>query len=161
MKTCPSCDEDVPLSANLCKHCFHDFDDPGPRGVNKLTLVLGALAAMSIIGAMTFSFVSNRPDGPRCTVKGDTESIVCLSKTRDGASSDTILWRDIMRVEYISYPNSDYEIRAVLNSGAHKVIDEGAKPLRTRANQYAKLMKKPLEEIDKTRGFHKNEQGQH
>ena len=160
MKTCPSCDEDIPVAANLCKHCFHDFNETGPAGVNKLTLVLGALATMSIIGAATLTFVSNRPDGPRCTVKQDTQSIVCLSKTRDGASSDTILWGDITRVEYISYANSDYEIRAVLSSGAHKVIDEGAEPLRTRANQYARLMKKPLEEIDMTRGFHKNDQDQ-
>ena len=161
MKTCPSCGADVPLAANLCKHCFHDFNEAGPAGVNKLTLVLGALATMSMIGAATFTFVSNRPDGPRCTVKQDTESIVCLSKTRDGASSDTLLWADIQRLEYVSHPNSDYEIRAVLSSGGQKVIDEGAKPLRSRAYQYAKVMKKPLEEIDKTRGFHKNEDGNH
>jgi len=159
MKTCPSCDEEVPLAANLCKHCFHDFNEIGPAGVNKITMVLGALAAMSVIGAATLVFVSNRTDGPQCTVKQDTQSIVCLAKTRDGPISDTVLWSDIQRLEYVSYPNSDYEIRAVLISGAHKLIDEGPKPLRSRAHQYAKVMKKPLEEIDKTRGFHKNAEG--
>ena len=62
MKTCEACGLNAPESAKLCKHCFHDFDDQAPKGASSgSTLILGALAAMSVVAAVTITvIVSNR-----------------------------------------------------------------------------------------------------
>ena len=52
MKTCPSCDEDVPVAASRCKHCFHDFNEVSVKN-NALLPIMAGLAAMAVIGAGT------------------------------------------------------------------------------------------------------------
>ena len=44
-KTCPSCGEDVPVVADRCKHCFHDFNEAPPKksGLFGLMLLLAAM----------------------------------------------------------------------------------------------------------------------
>ena len=53
MKTCESCGATVPESANICKLCFDDLTETtAPKSSNTGTLVLGALAAMSVVAAI-------------------------------------------------------------------------------------------------------------
>ena len=90
MKECPSCGASVPRSANLCKHCFHDFtDDAVPTRSGGPIFLLGAVAAMAILGAVTFGYVASQPIEERILVDQDTRSVVWTRQYRSGIQTES------------------------------------------------------------------------
>ena len=159
-KECPSCGTDVPVSATRCKTCFHDFteDEEIKRsGMSGPLALLGAFAAMAVVGALTFWMISSQPLDQRIFVDGDTQSVVWTTKYRTGVETERLAFNDVVKLEYVMRANGGFAVQAVTVQGDRKVIHEDERPLRTEATRYAKLMDKDLEEVDNTRGFHKME----
>jgi hypothetical protein len=162
MKTCESCGASVPDSANLCKHCFHDFDEQGPKAPsNASTLILGALAAMSVVAALTITVVTGYPLDEEILVKQDTRSIVFAKLYRSGKETEVIKWDDIVRLEYVVSSGGSHEIRAVTTSGESTPFHTSKGSLKNEAQRYKKLMDKPLTMVDNSPGSHlKSRNGQ-
>ncbi len=156
MKECPSCGMDVPVSANRCKECFHDFNEAPPkRSWAGPLMLLASLAGMAVVGALTLLFIVSAPVEERILVDEDTQSVVWTRKFRTGIETDRLKFADIDKLEYVIQSSGGFEIVALTSGGDRKVIQEGRRPLRSEAAQYSELMNKPLEEVDETRGFHK------
>lgn len=155
MKECPSCSADVPESATRCKECFHDFtEQPRARSGGPIFL-LGALAAMAIVGSLTLWFVISRPVEEHILVDDSTQSIVWTRQYRGRVETDRLMWDDVAKLEYVLKASGAFEIVAVTSTGERKIIQEDVHPLKTEASHYAQVMEKPLAEVDNTRGFHK------
>jgi hypothetical protein len=156
MKECPSCSEDIPAVASVCKHCFQDFTDTtvSKRSGGPL-FVLGAVAAMAVIGAMVLGYLTTIPVEERILVDQDTQSVVWTRQFRTGVTTERLAWSEITKLEYVVLPTGDFEVVAVTPANERHVIHAGKRPLKSEAEKYSQLMKKPLEEVDKTRGFHK------
>lgn len=155
-KTCPSCDSEVPLAAARCKECFHDFTEVPPKKAGPLVL-LGAIAAMMVIGATTFYVIQLRPLDQRILVDGETSSVIWTTTYRTGIETERLYWKDVIKLEHVTSSAGSHEIVAVTIDGDRRTIEtseEGS--LRGTAEHYAKLMDKPLDLIDNTRGFHKS-----
>lgn len=154
-KECPSCGLTVPASASRCKDCFHDFAEAPVRRSGGLLAILAAVAIMTTIGAATFWWISSAPLDESVIVDGSTESVVWTKKFRDGIQTDRVRFNEISKLQYVIRKTGTYEIVAVTSTGGEKVIRSGSRPMKTDAQQYARIMDKPLEEIDQTGGFGK------
>lgn len=156
-KDCPSCGATVPGVANLCKHCFHDFREkpaPSRRGIG-LVAMLASFAASAVIGAGTLGYIASRPLEERILVDQDTRSIVWTRKLRTGIETDRISWDQVAHLEYVIKSGGVTEIVAAASNGDRKVIQSDKGPLKSEAEKYAKLMQKPLKEVDETGGIGK------
>lgn len=154
MKDCPSCGESVPVAASRCKNCFHDFGASKPSRLGGPVALLAAFAAMAVVGAGTFMLIAGQPLDQSILVDGDTQSVVWTTRMRSGVQSDRLAFADVVRLEYVTKASGGFEIVAVSVDGERKIIQEGRSPLKSEATQYARLMDKPLKEVNNTRGFH-------
>jgi len=157
-KICPSCSVEVPAQAARCKECFHDFTEVKGRNGSPMML-LAAMAAMSVVGAFTFWWVSSRPIEERILVDQETQSIIWTRKYNDGVKTERLRFERIAKLEYQIDGSGDFTILAVTLDGERKtVMESDGTPIRSTAEQYAQLMEKPLEVVDNTRGFHKTDE---
>jgi hypothetical protein len=155
MKTCPACDEDVPVAASRCKHCFHDFNEVVVK-TNGLLPIMAGLAAMATIGAGTLYWIISTPVEQKILMDQATESVIWTTKYRgDKVTTERLNWSNIGKLEYIITSSGQHTIEAVTITGDRKVIEQDTGPLKTTAEKYAALTQKPLEIIDNTIGFKK------
>jgi hypothetical protein len=155
VKICPSCGSEVPESATRCKTCFHDFTvevDTRAKKVGPLA-VLASFALMAIVGTLILFFVVSRPVEERILVDEDTQSVVWTRKFRDSIETERLRFDEIAKLEYVRTATGTFEIVAVDLEGGRHVIQEAETELRGEAGQYAKLMGKPLAEVDNTTTF--------
>ena len=154
-KTCPSCQEDVPVAAPRCKHCFHDFSEEPPKRSGSFVGLLGLLATMAVIGAVTFWFVSNRAGQENIVVDESTSSIVFTTKYSDRMETDRINFDEVANVELVmGGGEATWVVNVVTNSGdrrAIKLSDDAS--LKGYAEHIAAVMDKPLVENSEARGF--------
>ena len=153
-KTCPSCGIEVPTVAKRCKSCFHDFTEVrSNKGLTGLLVLLAAMAASSVAGAITLYLITAVPLEENVLVDQDTQSVVWTRHYRSGIQTERLAWRDVTKLEYIVHRNGGYELTAVTGDGTRKTVIARSSPLKSEATQYSELMKKPLEEINKSSGF--------
>jgi len=157
-KECPSCGTMVPESATRCKNCFHDFDEEEVKQsfnwAGPLAL-LGAFAAMAVIGTGTLYFIVSQPLEEKILVDENQSAVIWTRQYRSGPQTQRLRFSDIDKLEYVVRSNGGFEIAAISKEGERHIIHEGRSPLKTEAAHYAEVMEKPLEEIDNTGGFHK------
>jgi len=157
-KECPSCGTMVPESATRCKSCFHDFDEDEVKQsfnwAGPLAL-LGAFAAMALIGSGTLYYIVSQPIEEKILVDESQSAVIWTRQYRTGPQTERVRFSDISKLEYVVRSNGGFEIAAITNAGSRHIIHEGKAPLKSEAAHYAQVMEKPLEEIDKTGGFHK------
>lgn len=155
MKTCPSCDEDVPVSASRCKHCFHDFNEVSTK-TSGLLPILAGLAGMAVIGAGTLFWIISMPIEQKILMDQETESVIWTTKYRgDKVTTERLNWSEIGKFEYVITATGKHRIEAVTITGERHLIKEDTSPLKTTGDRYSALAKKPLEVVDNTHGFHK------
>jgi hypothetical protein len=151
MKSCPSCGTDVPKAAARCKECFHDFLEEAPPKPNPMLTMLGGLAVMAIVGALTFNYISSQPTDQKILVDQETESIIFTTPYRTGIETDRLNWSEIGKLEHHTSARGDFEIVAVELSGTRTTIQtDPDQTLLQTATIYSKMMGKPLEVIDNT-----------
>ena len=111
-KECPSCGTIVPESAARCKECFHDFteDEPQSRSSSGILMVLGAFAAMAVVGSGVLWYITSTPTEERILVDQDTRSVVWTRKYRSGIETDRLRFDDVIRLEYVLKATGHYEI---------------------------------------------------
>lgn len=154
-KSCPDCGAEVPASAARCKECFHDFSESKPSKTGPIVL-LAALAAMSILGALTFWVISMRPLEERILVDESTEAVIFTTHYRSGPETERLDWGDIASLEHVTTQGGKHRIVAITTTGDRRVIQASEeRPLRSDAEHYAEVMQKPLGIVDETRGYHK------
>jgi hypothetical protein len=155
-KVCPSCGSEVPEAATRCKQCFHDFSEVPARRARKTgpLAVLASVAAMAIVGSLVLFFVVNRPIEERVLVDEDTRSVVWTRKFRNTIETDRLMFDEITKLEYVRTSDGGFEVAAIDTEGTRHVIQESPEQdLRSEATAYARLMDKPLDEIDNTTRF--------
>lgn len=157
-KVCPSCGTEVPQVANRCKVCFHDFTPPPPRGGGPVA-VLGALALAVVIAIGTISYLTNVPTDRRILVDQETQTIQWITQySGNRLQTDRVRFGDIARLEHVASSGGDYQIVAVTLDGERKVIEsDRSNSLALKAQKYARIMDKPLENKDETFGFMKKD----
>lgn len=153
-KTCPSCGEDVPVAAPRCKHCFHDFTET-PKRSNGLVGLLVLIAAMALLGAGTFWFVSNRQAQEKILVDEETNSIVFTTKYSDRTETDRVRFDEVANVELLmGGSEATWEVAIVTLSGERRTINLSEdKSLKGYADHISSVMEKPLVEKSEARGF--------
>jgi len=135
-KECSSCLADVPFTALRCKHCFHDFTvqprrNPGPM------VLLWALAAMSIIGAVVMGVIVQTSSTEKYAVDWTTESVHSTKTTLTGSETSSIPFDDIDKIEYIEGGDSKYYEVVALTRRDQRLILMASddQPLRSFATQ--------------------------
>ncbi|MCP4804853.1 MAG: hypothetical protein GY884_05840 [Proteobacteria bacterium] len=156
-KNCPSCHEDVPAAAPRCKHCFHDFTDEeaaAPKG-RGLVGLLGLIAAMCVMGALTFWFVSGRAGQEMIVIDEETSSIVFTTKYSDHTETDRVRFDEVSSVEVVMGDGeATWEVAVVTLNGERRVVNlSDDKNLKGYAEHIAAVMDKPLVEKSEARGF--------
>lgn len=152
-KTCPSCGADVPAVANRCRHCFHDFHVKAPARGRGAASFVAALAGMAVVSAATFWWMSQQPTDTQILVDGSSRTIQWVQQFQDGdLKTDRVAFDDVVRVEYRVSGMGDNEIAVVLADGGRKVVEARRNQnLQLKAEEYAKLIGKPLELKDETK----------
>jgi hypothetical protein len=114
------------------------------------------MAGMAIIASSVFWYVGTLPTEERILVDKATQSIVWTRQFRDGPETDRLEWSKVAKLEYLVESGGRYAISAITLGGDRKLVQESrGEPIRNTAEQYARLMDKPLEIVDQTTGFHK------
>ena len=120
--------------------------------------VVAEVAGMAVVALLVVGFIAMQPTEERILVDQDTRSVVWTTQYRTGIETERLLWDDILKLEYVAQRTGSYAIKALTTSGDRKVIQQGPKPLRSEASQYAQLMDKELIVVDETTGFHTMDQ---
>ncbi|MFZ5478139.1 MAG: hypothetical protein ACOZNI_15335 [Myxococcota bacterium] len=144
-KVCPNCNAEVPQIANLCKHCFHDFNMVVPKKKSPLFTILFLAFGCAIVSAMAFGYIHSQNRTFKISVDQETESIVFTTKYADRTEADRVFFKDITNVEYAKNTQPrPFEIAIVTTKGARYVYQQGDDPLDFQAQQLAELLDKPL-----------------
>ena len=157
-KECPSCGTEVPESATRCKNCFHDFEDEEIKQSFNWTgplALLGAFAAMAVIGTGTLYYIVSQPLDEKILVDESQAAVIWTRQYRSGPQTERLRFSEVQKLEYVVRANGGFEIAAVTAKGDRHIIHEDRVSLKIEAAHYAEVMEKPLEEIDNTGGFHK------
>ena len=149
-KTCPSCGADVPSVAKRCRECFHDFTATPQRSssANAPLILLGFVAVMSVIGAVTLGAITTFPLDQKIQVNQGTGYIVQTTQYVSGIETTRVPFSDITEIRHIVVGNGTFEIRAQLSDGSSMLIVKEKKSQKGIAEKYAKLTGKPFNNID-------------
>lgn len=155
-KICPSCGAEVPSAANRCKECFHDFSEAPTRRSGPVALLF-SLAAMAVVGSVTFWYLTGQPTDQRILVDEGSQTVQWIKQFQDGTlQSEKISFAEIGKLEYVVTSGGDFEIVGITLTGERKVIQQSRdKPLELEAERYARVMGKTLDKVDNTFGFGK------
>ncbi len=153
-KTCPSCGAELPEAANICKHCFHDFNEVVEKKTNPLVILLGFLVAMAVVGAAAFAHLYYTNAAERIVVDAETQSIVVTRTTAAKTTTDRIDFDDVVKIEHVmGGDKAMFEIVAVTSEGERVIIKTSEAPLKGHAEHIAAVVDKPLEEIRNIKTF--------
>jgi len=148
-KICPNCNADVPGVANLCKHCFHDFNMVIVKQKSPLFTILFLLLGMSIVSAIAFGYMHGAHKSSRISVDEETKSIVFTTKYADRTEADRIYFKDITTIEYVKNARPrPFEVAVVTTKGDRYVYKQSVDPLDYQALQLSEVIGKPISEKD-------------
>lgn len=150
-KTCPTCGTEVPVVANRCKSCFHDFR-AAPKKASALWPALIALGIMGAAGGGTMYWLAQQPTDQRIHVDGPNQVVQWITQFQDGRlETDQISFDQIAKLEYTVTRMGEHEIAAITVDGRRKILaSDPDRALELQAQSYADLIKKPLEVKDET-----------
>lgn len=144
-KICPHCNAEVPSVANLCKHCFHDFNVPVAKKKSPLFPILLLAVGMAIVSAAAFGYVRGQQRTYNITVDEETKSFVFTTKYADRTEADRVYFKDVTSVEYAKNTQPrPFEIAIVTAEGDRFVYKQSGEPLDYDANVLSEKLGKPL-----------------
>ncbi len=158
MKPCPSCGTEVPAVANRCKVCFHDFKSAPERNGSPIA-ILAALALAIVVAGGAFWYLSQMPTDKRILVDQETQTIQWITQySGNRLKTDRVKFDEITKLEHVVSSDGAYQILALTSDGERKVVEEDrSASLALKAQKYARIMNKPLENKDETFGFMKQD----
>lgn len=154
-KTCPSCGDEVPVVAARCKSCFYDFnEEPEARKSGTMGLLV-LFAAMALVGMGVFYYLHTQVAAERVVVEAETQTIIITRKSAAKTEATRIDFADVKRLEYVlGGETATYEIVAVTSDDNRYILKaSNDSPLDGPAEQYARTVKKPLEQVQNVRTF--------
>jgi hypothetical protein len=144
-KYCPNCNAEVPSVANLCKHCFHDFNVVVARRKSPLFTILFLAVGTALVSAMAYGYIYSQNKTSKISLDEETKSIVFTTRYADKTEADRVFWKDITMVEYVKNTRPrPFEIDVVTVKGARYVFDQGDDPLDYQAQQLADKIGHPM-----------------
>ncbi len=144
-KYCPNCNAEVPSVANLCKHCFHDFNLTVPRKKSPLFTLLFLAVGTALVSAMAYGYIYNQNKTYKISLDQETQSIVFTTRYADRTEADRVYFKDVSAVEYVKNAQPrPFEVGVVTVKGIRYVYEQGDDPLEYQAQQLADLVKRPL-----------------
>lgn len=160
MQDCPSCGNEIPVSATRCKYCFHDLseDDTPKKGASGVLVGVLLLALVFVAaGFWTFQSVFDQEQLGNVTIDPKERRVV-LVYTGFGKEPTTrqIGFDDVTSVEmnagqYLLGGNH-YEVYLVLSDGEKVLINKSTEAtLEDYANTVAKHTNKSLTIINNIR----------
>lgn len=148
-KTCPSCNEDVPIVAARCKHCFHNFDDDNAPAKKSAMGLLVLLAAMVAVGSGVFWYLHTQVAAERVVIEEESQSIIITRKSASKTEATRVAFAEVTKVEYVlGGEDALYEVVAVTANGERYIIQASEDtPLDGQAELIARTMDKPMERV--------------
>lgn len=144
-KICPNCNAEVPSVANLCKHCFHDFNTIPPKKKSPWFTLLVLAASTAIVAAMAFSYIHSQSRTFKISVNKETEQIVFVTKYADKTESDTVPFREVSAIEYVQNARPrPFEIAILTTHGDRHVFQQADEQLDVQARQLGEFLDKPV-----------------
>lgn len=144
-KVCPNCNAEVPAVANLCKHCFHDFNVPPPKRKSPLFPILFLAVGAAIVSAGAFGFIRSQTKSFNITIDEETKSFVFTTKYTDHTEADRVYFKDVTAVEYKKNTQPrPFEVAVLTKEGDRYIYQQSGEPLDYQANQLAEMLGKPL-----------------
>jgi ribosomal protein L40E len=146
MKICPNCNAEVPDVANLCKHCFHDFNLPPPKKNSPFwSLLIGAFGT-ALFGAILYTVVPSRVMVSNVTLDPETESFIFTTTYSDKRiSAERVRFKDISAIELNRNASpKHYQIDLITIAGKHHTYAQSDTPLEGDAQRLADTSKRPL-----------------
>ncbi len=158
MQDCPSCGNEIPVSATRCKYCFHDLseDDAPSKGGGMLVGVLLLLLVFVAAGFWTFQSVFDQEQLGNVTFDPREQRVV-LVYTGFGKEPTTrqVDFAQVASVEMKADQHllggNHYEVFLVLNDGEKVLINRNEATLEDYANTVAKHTNKSLTIINNIR----------
>lgn len=159
MQDCPSCGNEIPVSATRCKHCFHDLTEhetqKGSSGA--LMGVIVMLLVFIVVGGWMYQSVFNKSQLGNVTVDPKEQRVV-LVYTALGEEPTTrqIPFEDVASVEMQAgaylIGGSHYEVYLILRDGEKVLVNKSTDgTLEDYANNIAKHTNKSLTIINNVR----------
>ena len=155
-KTCPSCGADVPTVAARCKHCFYDFSAEGAAAKKSGGFVglLGFVFLLLLGGVGVSAWLYNGQQAEKVIIDQESKSIVFTRTSAGGTETERLPFERIGKIQHtIGEGDKLYEVVALGTDGQRWVIKESDEDnLSGDAGRIARIMGKPMEEIDNTPG---------
>jgi len=159
MQDCPSCGNEIPVSATRCKYCFHDLSEDREQkkaGGAIVGLVLLALVFVAA-GFWTFQSVFEQSQLGNVTIDPIERRVVLVytalgeDPTTRQVSFDNVASVQLEAGQYLLGGNH-FEVYLVLNDGERLLINKSTEePLENYANTVAKHTNKSLTIINHVR----------
>ena len=155
-KDCPSCGAEVPEVAYRCKECFHDF-----RTVKKTNngplVILGMLAVMGVLGAITLGLIVSFPTSENILVDQESQSIIFTRQyTVGNPETERLPFKNVSAMEHVIESNGTYSVVAILNDGSRWPLANEKRSQKGATEKFARMMSKPWRENDQTASFMKS-----
>ncbi len=144
-KFCPNCGAEVPDVANLCKHCFHDFNVVQPKKKSPFWTILFLAFGTSLVAAGAFAWQHSAGASLRVTVDEETESIVFTTTYADRTEADRVPFKDISSIELNRNASPlRNEIEVISTDGERYLFAQSNNPLDIEAQRLSENTKRPL-----------------
>lgn len=145
-KICPNCNAEVPEVANLCKHCFHDFNLPPPKKNSPFWPVLIGAFSVAVFAALIYGYAAQQMSKTEIFLDPETESLVVTTIAWDKSiSAERIRFKEISSIELNRNASPmHYQIDVITVKGEHYVYAQSNAPLETDAQRLADTSKRPL-----------------
>ena len=110
---------------------------------------------MALVGMGVFYYLHTQVAAERVVVEEETQTIIITRKSAAKTEATRIDFADITRVEYVlGGETATYEIVAVTTDGSRYVVKASDDtPLDGHAEQVARTVEKPLEQVKNVRTF--------
>jgi ribosomal protein L40E len=144
-KICPNCNAEVTNVANLCKHCFYDFNTPPSKKKSPLWPMIFLLFGTSMVAAMAVAYQKDAGQSSRVTIDQETESIVFTTTWADRTEAERIEYKEIASIELNRNATPmRYQIDVLTVKGERYLFSQSNSPLDMEAQKLSETTKRPL-----------------
>ena len=149
---CSQCHNEVPEYAKTCKHCFQDLTNPPARKF-PLGLVIG-IFVVSLLAMFGTEHLASSQIIKRYNLFPESQSLLIVSSSREGISSDRIPFSQIEHLEHIQGGESHtFEIVAVTKKGERILLQGDNKSLTRKVNDMADKTDLIVKQVNNQKGI--------
>ena len=159
MQDCPSCGNEIPVTATRCKHCFHDLSaaDAPKKSSGAIVGVIVLLLVFVVVGGWMYQAVFTQDQLGNVTIDPKEQRVVLVytglgkEPTTRQVSFDDVVSVEMQAGQYL-IGGSHYEVYLVLRDGEKVLVNKSTDAtLEDYANTVAKHTNKSLTIINNIR----------